>query len=208
MIFTEKVEVYKALLGSIKQAEIPHHTHISKSKKTHAFVLRSLANGTEKEATEDDIITSYEIKLKEIFKMSTKHRPLFLVVTDPVITLDYLNKNVRVVDNTRVIWELSRSTRSIIQCHLSQAWGHATSHCSRPPKCLKCAGNYLTRTCLKTRETTATCMNYLGYHPANYTQCKSYLDRAARMKESKKFNPTPPPAVIAWDKPKTFINNP
>ncbi|CAH1107667.1 unnamed protein product [Psylliodes chrysocephalus] len=95
VIFTEELEDYEALLGSIKQAEIPHHTYTNKAEKTHAFVLRGLANGTEKEAIEEDLIASYEIKPKEIFKMTTKHRPLFLVVTDPAITLDYLNKNVR-----------------------------------------------------------------------------------------------------------------
>ncbi|CAH1114689.1 unnamed protein product [Psylliodes chrysocephalus] len=103
VIFTEEQEDYESLLGSIKQAEIPHHTYTNKADKTHAFVLRGLANGTEKEAIEEDLIASYEIKPKDIFKMTTKHRPLFLVVTDPVITLDYLNKNVRVVENTRAM---------------------------------------------------------------------------------------------------------
>ncbi|CAH1107678.1 unnamed protein product [Psylliodes chrysocephalus] len=96
VIFTEEQEDYE--LGSIKQAEIPHHTYTNKADKTHAFVLRGLGNGTEKEAIEEDLIASYEIKPRDIFKMTTKHRPLFLAVTDPVITLDYLNKNMVVVD--------------------------------------------------------------------------------------------------------------
>ncbi|CAH1114774.1 unnamed protein product [Psylliodes chrysocephalus] len=112
-----------------------------------------MANGTDKELIEEDLIASYEITPKEIYKMSTKHRPLYLVVTDPAITLDYLNRNVRVIENTRVTWEMRRSTKSIIQCHRCQAWGHATSNCGRPPKCLKCAGDHLTNTCVKTRDT-------------------------------------------------------
>ncbi|CAH1110659.1 unnamed protein product [Psylliodes chrysocephalus] len=210
VLFTETMEDYESLLGSIKQAQIPHHTYTSKLEKTHAFVLRGLVNVTEIEEIEEDLIASYEIKPREIYKMTTKYRPLFLVVTDPAITLDYLNKNVRVVENTRIIWELRKSTRSIIQCHRCQAWGHATSNCGRPPKCLKCAGDHLTRTCIKTRETPATCVNCMGDHPANFTQCKTYTERAARMEERRlsqapprKFIPAPPPAANAWNKAKT-----
>ncbi|CAH1106720.1 unnamed protein product [Psylliodes chrysocephalus] len=210
VIFTETLEDYEALLGSIKQAQISHHTYTNKTDKTHAFVLRGLADGTEIEAIEEDLIASYEIKPKEIFKMTTKYRPLFLVVTDPAITLDYLNKNVRVVENTRIIWELRKSQRSIIQCHRCQAWGHATSNCGRPPKCLKCAGDHLTRTCIKTRETPATCANCLGDHPANFTQCKAYTERASRLEErrltqapTRKYIPAPLPTSNVWNKANT-----
>ncbi|CAH1110343.1 unnamed protein product [Psylliodes chrysocephalus] len=123
VIFTESEEDYRSLLSNIKEAEIPHHTYTSKADKTHAFVLRGMAKGTNKKDIEDDLRETYEIEAKETFLMTTNYRPLYLIVTDPAITLDYLNENVRVIENTRVTWELRRAVKSIIQCHRCQAWG-------------------------------------------------------------------------------------
>ncbi|CAH1113940.1 unnamed protein product [Psylliodes chrysocephalus] len=138
IIFTENEEDYNTLLGSIKEAEIPHHTYTSKADKTHAFVLRGMANGTEKQDIVEDLRETYEIKTKEIYLMSTKYRPLYLVVTDPAITLEYLNKNVRVIENTKISWEIRKSIKTIIQCHRCQAcklWPppKVLKMCRRPP---------------------------------------------------------------------------
>ncbi|CAH1098905.1 unnamed protein product [Psylliodes chrysocephalus] len=141
--------------------------------------------------------------------MKTKNRPLYLIVTDPAITLDYLNRNVRVISNTRITWELRRSVKMIIQCHNCQLWGHATSNCGRASRCLKCAGDHHTRACLKTRETPANCANCGGDHPANYSKCPNYVERIERLElkkaksEPKKYSQAPPPKVNAWKERET-----
>ncbi|CAH1103815.1 unnamed protein product [Psylliodes chrysocephalus] len=137
-----------------------------------------MAKGTEKNLIVEDLRETYQIEVKEIFLMSTKFRPMYLIVTDPAITLEYLNKTGRVIENTRVTWE------QIIQCHRCQAWGHATANSGRPPKC---AGDHLTNTCVKTRETPATCANCHGDYPANYTKCEAYLERASRLEERRLY---------------------
>ncbi|CAH1103854.1 unnamed protein product [Psylliodes chrysocephalus] len=178
--------------------------YTSKADKTYAFVLRGMAKGTNINDIEDDLRDTYEIEAKETFLRTTKYGPLYLIVTDPAITL---NKNVRVIENTRVTWELRRAVKAIIKRHRCQAWGHATTNCGRPLKCSKCAGNHLTNTCAKTRETPATCANCRGEHPANYTKCEAYLERVARLEERRqahkpkvKYVQTLPPARNAWDK--------
>ncbi|CAH1115871.1 unnamed protein product [Psylliodes chrysocephalus] len=213
IVFTEEKSDYDNLLTNIKSEEVAYHRYISKSDKSHAFVLRGLGEGTKIDDLEEDLMNSYEIKVRSTYRMTTKNRPLYLVVTDPLITLDYLNRNVRVVLYTRVTWELRRSTKQIIQCHNSQAWGHATSNCSRPPNCLKCAANHHnhhTRTCIKSRDTPAKCFNCGGDHPANFTKCKAYLDRVARIDDRKQSNNTmrkkyililaPAPKRNIWDR--------
>ncbi|CAH1109398.1 unnamed protein product [Psylliodes chrysocephalus] len=151
---------------NIKSEKMPFHTYTARKDKSHAFVLRGLAEGTKIEHIRENLEEEHEIVARDIFPMKTKERPLYLIVTDPVMTLDYLNKNVRLVLYTRVTWELRKSVKLIIQCHNCQQWGHATSNCGRPAKCLKCAGEHHTKTCLKTRETPATCANCDGDHPA------------------------------------------
>lgn len=56
----------------------------------------------------------YDIKARSIYKMNTKNCPLFLVVTNPTLTLDYFNKNARRVLYTRVVWELRKSVKQIV----------------------------------------------------------------------------------------------
>lgn len=137
--------------------------------------------------------------------MSTKIRPLFLVITDSSFTLDYMNKNARLVLNKRIVWKLRKSTKLVIQCHICQGWGHATSNCGRPPKCLTCARKRLTRICVKTRETPATCANCGGDNPAKYTRCRYYMDRVERLQtrkvtENRKLVPAPAPKENAWER--------
>ncbi|CAH1099653.1 unnamed protein product [Psylliodes chrysocephalus] len=93
IIYVEDKKDYTDLLDSVKESKISHHTYTNRSEKSHAFVLRGLNTGTKIEDIVEDMIQSYDIKTREIFQMTTKYRPLFLIVTDPAITLDFLNKN-------------------------------------------------------------------------------------------------------------------
>ncbi|CAH1099728.1 unnamed protein product [Psylliodes chrysocephalus] len=127
ILFVNDEPDYTKVLTNIRAEKIPHHTYTQKHDKSHAFVLRGMTKGTEITDIKDDLQESYEIKAREIYLMTTKNRPLYLVITDPAITLDYLNKNVRVIENTRIIWELRRSVKLLIQCHNCQLWGHATN---------------------------------------------------------------------------------
>lgn len=203
ILFINEETDYNNLLASICSEKISHHTYTNKIDKSHAFVLRGLSKGTTIEEIDEDMQHEYDIKPRQIYQMTTKDRPLFLIITDPSLTLDFMNKNVRVILNTRIIWELRRSTKSIIQCHNCQGWGHATSNCGRQPKCLKCAGDHLTRICTKTRETAATCANCGGDHPANFTKCKHYTDRLERIEARKPaakmaYIPAPTPRENIW----------
>ncbi|CAH1103010.1 unnamed protein product [Psylliodes chrysocephalus] len=128
IVFTEDKDDYDNVIRNIKSEEMSFHTYTNKTEKSHAFVLRGLGDGTKIDDLEEDLMQNYEIKTRSIYRMTTRNRPLFLVITDPSITLDYLNRNVRVVLYTRITWELRRSTKQIIQCHNCQAWGHATSN--------------------------------------------------------------------------------
>lgn len=120
--------------------------------------------------------------------MTTEGRPLYLVITDPTLTLDYLNKNSRIILHTKIIWELRKSTRQIIRCHNCHAWGHAIFNCGRPPRYLKCAGGYLTRTYTKPQDVSAICANCKGDHPDNFSKYKYDVKRIERLEEGKVKN--------------------
>lgn len=211
ILFVDDRDDHNKVLKNIQEEKISYHTYTTNEDKSHALVLRGLAKGTTISDIEEDLDIQYEIKTRSIFLMNTKNRPLYLVVTDPSLTLDYLNKNIRRVLYTCITWELRRSVQQIIQCRNCQRWGHATTNCGRPPRCLKCAGEHLTRTCLKSRETAAKCANCEGEHPANYSKCQAYLDRIERLEEKRsKSNPikyvqAPAPKVNAWENKKRQV---
>ncbi|CAH1107372.1 unnamed protein product [Psylliodes chrysocephalus] len=102
ILFVEGREDYDRMVNNIKAEKMPYHTYTSYEDKSHAFVLRGLADGTQISQIEENLIEEYDIKTRSIFKMNTKNRPLFLIVTDPTLTLDYMNKNVRRVLYSRV----------------------------------------------------------------------------------------------------------
>ncbi|CAH1115862.1 unnamed protein product [Psylliodes chrysocephalus] len=125
----EGKEDYEKVLNNVKSEKMAYHTYTAYSEKSHAFVLRGLAENTKIQDIKENLEDDHEIVAREIYTMKTKERPLYLVVTDPVITLEYLNKNIRRVLHTRVTWELRKSVKQIIQCHTCQEWGHATANC-------------------------------------------------------------------------------
>ncbi|CAH1115896.1 unnamed protein product [Psylliodes chrysocephalus] len=103
IIFVDEKDDHMRVINNIKAEKLAYHTYTSSDDKSHAFVLRGLAEGTKIADIEADLEEEHEIKARSIFQMNTKERPLFLVVTDPAITLEYLNKNTRIVLHTRLV---------------------------------------------------------------------------------------------------------
>ncbi|CAH1113876.1 unnamed protein product [Psylliodes chrysocephalus] len=120
VLFIDEKEDHEKVLANIKLDKMPYHTYTNNEDKSHAFVLRGLSEGTKITDIELDMEEQYEIKTRAIYKMKTKDRPLYLVITVPAITLDYLNRNARRVLYTRVVWEIRKSAKQIIQCHTCQ----------------------------------------------------------------------------------------
>ncbi|CAH1110471.1 unnamed protein product [Psylliodes chrysocephalus] len=106
-------EDYEKVLNNVKSEKMAYHTYTAYSEKSHAFVLRGLAENTKIQDIKENLEDEHEIVAREIYTMKTKERPLYLVVTDPVITLEYLNKNARRVLHTRVTWELRNDKRQV-----------------------------------------------------------------------------------------------
>ncbi|CAH1384246.1 unnamed protein product [Tenebrio molitor] len=71
--------------------------------------------------------------------------PAYLIVTDRTYTLDKLEQ-IKFVLNTKVSWQRHINNKIFVQCHRCQRWGHATANCHAQAKCVKCAGDHLTRT--------------------------------------------------------------
>ncbi|CAH1100920.1 unnamed protein product [Psylliodes chrysocephalus] len=93
VLFVDGKEDYEKVLNNVKSEKMAYHTYTASSDKSHAFVLRGLAENTKIQDIKEDLEEEHEITAREIYAMKTKESPLFLVVTDPVITLGKIMPN-------------------------------------------------------------------------------------------------------------------
>ncbi|CAH1108650.1 unnamed protein product [Psylliodes chrysocephalus] len=64
---------YDNFLHKVKQDELPFHAYTAKCKKSHAFMIRGLGEGTKIPDLEEDILETHEIKLRAAYQMTTKN---------------------------------------------------------------------------------------------------------------------------------------
>lgn len=142
----------KTLIEQLKANKTAFHTYSDVDEKTHAFVIRGLAEDVTAEELEQHLIAVHNIPGVKCHKMAfnnkeTYHyqaKTLFLMVTNTEVTLKKLT-NIRYILHTRVYFERRRNTRRISQCHTCQRWGHATSNCHATIICMHCAEKHSKR---------------------------------------------------------------
>lgn len=214
LLFVKTKNDYEKILQYCKEEDgVSFHTYTPSSQKTHAFVVRGLDNKPEPKEIVAAFQTEYDIELINAYEMHTKGRPLYLIVMSSAITLRYLQQTVKYLMCVRIFLEERENKKRIIQCHRCQAWGHATSNCYRPPRCVKCGKGHFTRECEKPRETPARCANCGGEHPASSVSCPIYkfrigeLDSGPKRPQSKKYEAAPCPTTNAWETKNNNNNN-
>lgn len=182
------------------------HTYTDTTEKTHAFVIRGLAEDVTTEDIEKELTETHKIPVKKCYKMSNINRPLYLLITDSTITIKQLETHVRNIAYTRVKFERRRNTRKITQCHRCQAWGHATSNCRGPITCMFCATNHWTRDC-PNKEKTPKCSNCSGTHQSNSPDCSVYTQRVDWIKKQQDRQNKPTNDKPGLDKNKYTYND-
>ena len=165
------------------QPALEYHTYQLKSERLYRFVIRGLPSSMDAKDIAAEIqnlghevtnVLNVQKKRdvngeKRIYKF-----PLFYVD----IKQNENNKsvfNITELLDCKIRIEPPHKTNNIPQCTNCQQLGHTKSFCSRKARCVKCAGNHLTSSCTKTRNSVATCAlcNEKG-HPANYKGCPVY----------------------------------
>lgn len=184
-------------------------SYTNKEDRSRAFVLHGLDCEMDITEIESDLRRQLPEVVK-IYKMNTTFRQLYVVIINNKIKLQDIQQKVRSVCYCKVTFKRHVNRKEIIQCHRCQKWRHATSNCNMPVRCFKCAKEHHTRTCTKTPDTDATCVNCNGKHPANSVECEVYQQRL-RPKQARRpavFLPqqqpityidAPPPANKVWD---------
>lgn len=179
-----------------EEGHIEFHTYTPKDEKTHAFILKGLYHDVEVDDIKEELTVDHQIEVKQLYTLKGTRHPLYMLVTNNKMTLKELQTKVRYVDHTSISWERHVNSKSIIQCHRCQQWGHATSNCRASPNCLKCADNHFTNQCPKTRDVPAKCVNCGEPHPANSIECRVYKRKMEDIE--RRSTRVPPPAKMKY----------
>lgn len=70
------------------------------------------------------------------------------------------------------------------QCHRCQAFGHGSSNCFRPMKCVRCGEEHSRDDCRRPADAKGTCCNCGGEHNASYRGCSAFKAATAKAKAS------------------------
>jgi len=175
-INTHTTDAYRKLVRHLNSETIVHHTYQMKQNRAYRVVIRNLHYSIPVEEIKElrrqghtvrNIVTRYRVH---------KH-PLSMFYVD--LEPQHNNKdiyNLQYLRNMKIIVEPPNKNRTIIQCTRCQLYGHSKSFCTRPYKCFKCGGNYMTTDCQKSKDTPAKCALCSGGHTANYKGCSSHTD--------------------------------
>ena len=99
--------------------------------------------------------------------------PIYYLAIEPSAIIAKI-KAIKYLCCVKIRWETYKNPRKITQRYRCQGMGHGSSNCYAKPKCVKCAGDHITKDCTKSPQDTPKCANCAGPHTANATICTFY----------------------------------
>jgi Associated with zinc fingers len=202
-IQTHTLEDFQKLKQGLKDENNEFHSFTLNSEKPKKAVIRGLPVIELNDIKED--LNSKGFKITNIFKMKGKDgqptkNPLYLINFDP----DTDTNKIKLINNIchcKIKIEKYTTSKNITQCFRCQQFGHAAANCNMAFKCVKCAEEHPTRSCIKEAATPAKCCNCGGNHTANYKDCPAKRE----YKETTTTNRTITPKQTALPSTQTFL---
>ena len=175
-LFMSSINDFRHATEMLKEKEQSFHTYRLPDDKTLKVVLRGIPVGL----TTDRVVTALKdpnfpvISAKRMTKGPERTTmPLVLV------SLTKSEEGKHLFNITKLLFitisaEALKPNNLKSQCHRCQRFGHASSSCNIPFRCVKCSGPHNSRDCAKPHEVTPTCCNCRRPHTANYRGCPAF----------------------------------
>jgi len=175
----KSTQAYTIIVKELQKRDTEFHTYRLKHERSFRVVLKNIHPSTDIEELKLSIeeLGHQVTNIWNVKDRKTKW-PIPLHFVDLKPSPDNKNiYNTQFLLNCRVIFEPPRAKRQIPQCATCQRYGHTKGSCFRKPRCVKCAGNHATASCLrKERSADVKCVLCNGNHPANYKGCVVYKE--------------------------------
>ncbi|CAG9825641.1 unnamed protein product [Phaedon cochleariae] len=81
LLYTESTEDFENVKRRLKEDKVSFYRYALKQDKTHAFVLRGLDFEPEPSEIIEEMEQEHKIKVKEVYRLNTRYRPLYLKKT-------------------------------------------------------------------------------------------------------------------------------
>jgi hypothetical protein len=185
LLYTKYSQDYNKLLTEIRTAKLAYHTYPLPENTQPRLVLKGIPpNVPEEDISGELAIHNIQtVRVTQLIKMDkttntvTTRYPIFVVTFQPGTDMRevlLLKKLCHCIGK----WEKYKNSRPIRQCFDCQSFGHSSSFCGRPPRCVKCDQQHATKDCLKSagspppRNVHTNCG---GEYPENFTGCPQYI---------------------------------
>uniref|UniRef100_A0A2A4IVK9 Pre-C2HC domain-containing protein n=1 Tax=Heliothis virescens TaxID=7102 RepID=A0A2A4IVK9_HELVI len=172
-ITCESFNDHKHMIKYFEKKNLPFHTFGNPSKRKMKVVIRGIPKETEL-ADIKDVLKSASIPVIRVHKMHTKEerKDNTMLVLAVVPYDDEGKKILRVTQLLGHNVKLEPPAIKPRQCYRCQKWGHSQRYCHGALKCVKCAGDHLSKKCERiSDQDPLKCANCGADHTANYKQC-------------------------------------
>lgn len=197
-IFSKSVEDFRFIQRTLTTWQIAFHTFPLPEEREIKVVVSGVPADTDPLLVQEELerlgysptsvtllrtrekfpVNSFLVKLRKVGPFQTIYR---------LTTFLYLRVQVRAFN----------ARPGPPQCFSCQRYGHSSSFCHLPPRCVACGGEHRGG-CQKPRETPATCCNCAGTHPANYRGCTAFKTALRKQRDNdRKVNTSRQPAAPA-----------
>lgn len=211
---TKSKEVFAKTVAALKAANVQFFTHDTSENACTKFVLSGLPVveiedlKAELDANE---IRPHDIRMLSSSKSAGEQQALYLLYFLRGTTKLQELRKTKALFSVVVSWRFFvKRPDDAAQCHRCQGFGHGSSNCNIPPKCVKCGGKHLTNMCPLPKKAQLTdknnnksqikCANCGANHTANFRNCparKSYLQELEKRKK-KPSAPSPQMTNISF----------
>jgi hypothetical protein len=165
-------QVQKCLIDN----SIEFHSYSLPAERLLKVVIRGVPTKVPIERVQSELEQlNFDIKIVRRFGSVDKPMPICLVILSGVNAKEIFQQTELLF--LKITVEAFRKSGPS-QCHNCQGFGHGSTNCGHPPRCVKCAGDHPTKECQKTRETDPKCANCGAAHTANYRGCPSHTNAA------------------------------
>lgn len=199
------LEGFRALQKLLFNTGVPFHTFLTRKQRQVKVVISGLPDYV----TEDDILQElqgFPVELVTRLRSRRGDTKLWFV------TLENIDDEEELLQAPEKIFKIKRLCHVQVeikayrrppgppQCYRCQLFGHGSSLCNRPLRCVRCGEPHRRQDCTRDKEEPGKCCNCGEAHNASYRGCKSFAAACKKLQPRKQA----PRRSEAATRPKTL----
>lgn len=202
----KSIDDYRTGTSKMTQAKIGYYIITPLKSRPLKVVIKGIHREYKAEEVQKELISlGYQVeKVVQLRRFKDRFPlPIFQILITPGPKMDDIYALTRFQYLSVSVEKFERTGR-VNQCFRCQSFFHSSETCHFQARCVKCGENHESKTCIKVKETPATCCNCGGPHPASYRGCSKFpkwiknQQHSSSQNQPRKFTTN---HNFAWGKP-------